>query len=186
MTDVNTAADAIDGKRATALLPPFTFLTRCNAWLSLMCMRLAVAGLILIALAVFGQIFGRYVLNNSPSWTEAFALLMVLYVTNIGVAVCVRDDRHMGVELLTGALPARARVVLKIGIHLLVIVFALLMIWNGWILGRQIMDYMIPNLGLSQGLTYWPLILSGCLIVLFSIEHIIALLQHTKVVPSWH
>jgi TRAP-type C4-dicarboxylate transport system permease small subunit len=186
MTHVNKTGDAIDDKLPVALLPPFTFLTRCNAWLSLMCMRLAVAGLVLIAVAVFGQIFGRYVLNNSPSWTEALALLMVLYVTNIGVAVCVRDDRHMGVELLTGALPPRVRVPLKIFIHLLVILFAVLMIWNGWILGRQIIDYMIPNLGVSQGLTYWPLMLSGSLIVLFSIEHIIALLQRTRVVPSWH
>ena len=33
---------------------------------------------------------------------------------------------------------------------------------------------------------YAPLVLSGALIVLFSIEHIIALLRGEEVVPSWH
>ncbi|MGS0744052.1 TRAP transporter small permease, partial [Glaciimonas sp. GG7] len=74
----------------------------------------------------------------------------------------------------------------KIFIHLMVIAFAVLMLWNGFVLADQIVHYMIPNLGISQGFTYYPLILSGVLIILFSIEHICALIFHTKVVPSWH
>ena len=48
------------------------------------------------------------------------------------------------------------------------------------------MHYKIPNLGLPEAVRYVPLVLSGVLIVLFSIEHIIALLRGEEVEPSWH
>jgi hypothetical protein len=31
-----------------------------------------------------------------------------------------------------------------------------------------------------------PLVLSGAMIILFSIEHLIALVQRTEVEPAWH
>jgi TRAP-type C4-dicarboxylate transport system permease small subunit len=37
------------------------------------------------------QVFGRYVLNDTPSWAESTALVLVLYVTMFGAAVGVRD-----------------------------------------------------------------------------------------------
>ena len=54
------------------------------------------------------------------------------------------------------------------------------------ILGKSVMHYKIPNLGLPEGVNYVPLVLAGVLIVLFSIEHIIALLRGEEVEPSWH
>ena len=40
--------------------------------------------------------------------------------------------------------------------------------------------------GLPEVVRYVPLVLSGLLIVLFSIEHIIALLTDAEVEPTWH
>ena len=73
-------------------------------------MYFAVAGLLVIVGIVFYQVFGRYVLNNSPTWAENLALVLVLYVTLIGAAVGVRDAGHIGMESLLVLLPdARAR-----------------------------------------------------------------------------
>ena len=60
------------------------------------------------------------------------------------------------------------------------------MAYNGWILGQSVASYKIPNLGLPEVVRYVPLVLSGVLIVLFSIEHIIALLKGAEVEPTWH
>jgi hypothetical protein len=71
------------------------------------CLKIGVAGLVLLLLAVLYQVFGRYVLNNTPTWAESLALLLVLYVTMLGCAVGVRDAGHIGMELLGPLLPER-------------------------------------------------------------------------------
>jgi TRAP-type C4-dicarboxylate transport system permease small subunit len=161
-------------------------LTRFNATISRYGMYAVVAGLLLIVVVVFYQVFGRYVLNNSPTWAENLALVLVLYVTLIAAAVGVRDAGHIGMESLLVLAPDHVRDRLEIAIHALVALFGAAMVYNGVILGLSVMDYLIPNLGVSEGVRYVPLVLSGALIVLFSIEHIVALLRGAEVEPAWH
>lgn len=149
-------------------------------------MYLAVVGLLLIVAVVFYQVFGRYVLNDPPTWAENAALVLVLYVTLIAAAVGVRDAGHIGMESLLVLAPDRLRERIELLIHGLVALFGAAMAYNGAILGLSVMDYKIPNLGISEGLRYVPLVLSGVLIVLFSIEHVIALLRGEEVEPAWH
>jgi len=161
-------------------------LTRINASVAKACMVLSVGGLLVIVAIVFYQVFGRYVLNSSPTWTESFALVLVLYVTLIGAAVGVRDAGHIGMESLLVLVPEKIRNSIELLIHALVIVFGLFMIYNGWVLGNSVISYKIPNLGLPESIRYVPLVISGVLVISFSIEHIIALVRGTEVVPSWH
>jgi len=149
-------------------------------------MVLSVIGVICLVAAVSFQIFGRHILNNTPTWAESLSLLLVLYVTMLGAAVAVRDAGHIGFESLADLLPAAGQRRLQIVVHLLVLLFGALMAWYCGQLAESVHHYKIPNLGLSEGWKYAPATLSGGLIVLFSIEHIIALLRNQKVVPAWH
>jgi len=161
-------------------------LTRVNAAVAKAGMMLSVGGLLVIVAIVFYQVLGRYVLNSSPTWTESFALVLVLYVTLIGAAVGVRDAGHIGMESLLVLVPEKIRNRIEMLIHGFAIVFGLYMIYNGWILGNSVRDYKIPNLGLPESIRYVPLVISGVLVISFSIEHVIALVRGTVVVPSWH
>jgi TRAP-type transport system small permease protein len=161
-------------------------LTRFNATVARYGMYLSVAGLLVIVAIVFYQVFGRYVLNSSPTWAENLALVLVLYVTLIAAAVGVRDAGHIGMESLLVLLPERLRGRVELLIHACILLFGAAMAYNGWILGKSVMHYKIANLGLSEAFRYVPLSLSGALIVLFSIEHIVALLRGQEVAPSWH
>jgi TRAP-type C4-dicarboxylate transport system permease small subunit len=75
---------------------------------------------------------------------------------------------------------------MQIFIHFLVLVFGVMMAWNCAILAESVAGYMIPNLGISEGWKYLPATLSGGLIALFSLEHIVAMLRNQEVVPAWH
>src|SRR6266404_315744 len=152
-------------------------LARFTAPLARVCMYFAVAGLIGIVGVVAIQVFGRYVLNDTPVWAESTALVLVLYVTLLGAAVGVRDAGHIGLESLLILVPDRLRLRLEIVIHVLVGGFGLIMAWNGGILAESVMAYKIPTLGLSEGVNHVPLILAGVLIALFSLEHIVALVR---------
>ena len=157
-----------------------------NATISRWCMYLAVAGLIGIVATVTLQVFGRYVLNDTPTWAESTALVLILYVTMLGAAVGVRDAGHIGLESLLVLVPDVLRLKLEVVIHLLVGSFGLIMAWNGGVLAESIMAYKIPTLGISEAFKYAPPALAGVLVALFSLEHIAALLRGVDVTPAWH
>ncbi|MBB4368241.1 TRAP-type C4-dicarboxylate transport system permease small subunit [Bradyrhizobium sp. cir1] len=183
MTDPHVADHE---QEAVAVRPSTGLLSRINAPIARLGMYLSVAGLLVIVTIVFYQVFGRYVLNSSPTWTENLALVLILYVTLIGAAVGVRDAGHIGMDSLLVMLPDHLREEIEIVIHVLVALFGIAMAYNGWILGASVGTVKIPNLGLPEVIRYVPLIASGILTVSFSIEHIIALLRGEEVVPSWN
>jgi TRAP-type C4-dicarboxylate transport system permease small subunit len=161
-------------------------LTRFCAATAKLCLMVAVAGLAAVVAAVITQVFGRYVLNDTPTWAEALAMLLVLYVTMLGAAVGVRDAGHIGMESLLVLVPEKVRLRIELVIHVLVAAFGALMAWNGAYLAWSVHDYRIPTLGISEGLNYVPLAIAGALILLFSVEHIIAQLRGEEVIPAWH
>ena len=160
--------------------------TRFCATLAKACMMIAVAGLVAIIACVTLQVFGRYVLNDTPTWAEALAMMLVLYVTMLGAAVGVRDAGHIGMESLLVLVKEKVRLKLELVIHALVAVFGAIMAWNGAILAESVWGYNVPTLSVPEGLNHIPIIAAGTLICLFSIEHIVALAGGEEVEPSWH
>lgn len=164
----------------------FRALRAFNATVSRWCMYAAVTGLVGIVTVVALQVFGRYALNDTPTWAESTALVLILYVTMLGAAVGVRDAGHIGLESLLILTPETLRLKLEVVIHVLVGTFGLIMAWNGAVLAESVMSYKIPTLGLPEGINHVPLVIAGILIALFSPEHIVALLRGEEVIPSWH
>ena len=161
-------------------------LTRFNARLARLAMYACVAGLLAIVAVVAWQVFGRYVLNSSPTWAENLALVLILYVTLIGAAVGVRDAGHIGMDSLVVLAPAAWRDPIEIAIHAVVAVFGAFMAYNGVVLGLSVAPYKLPNIELSEGVRYVPLVISGAMVVLFCVEHILARLRGDEVEPAWH
>jgi TRAP-type C4-dicarboxylate transport system permease small subunit len=160
--------------------------TKICARIARTCLQLGVFGLVVLIIAVLYQVFGRYVLNNTPTWAESLALLLVLYVTMFGCAVGVRDAGHIGLESLLILVPEKVRLKLEILIHCITMLFGAIMAWNCALMFASVRAYMIPTLHVSESWRYVPLVIAGVLIVLFSIEHVIALLKGTEVEPAWH
>jgi TRAP-type transport system small permease protein len=160
--------------------------TKVCATLSKICLVLAVIGLIAIILCVQWQVIGRYIFNDTPTWAEALALLLVLFVTAFGVAVGVRDAGHIGLESMVSLLPDMWRHRVEVLIHVLVGTFGGLMVYGGWQWMVAKWGEKKPMLPVPDGIDYLPIVIAGALIVLFSIEHIVALLKGDVVEPAWN
>src|SRR6187402_146771 len=132
----------------------FRWYTALCAGLARASLMLAVALLIGVILCVQWQVIGRYVFNDTPTWAEALALLLVLYMTSLGVAVGVRDAGHIGLESLIFLLPEHMRLKLEIVIHLLVAVFGVLMAKAGWMWAVGKWSEKKPMLGVPEGADY--------------------------------
>ena len=149
------------------------------------CMWLGIVGMVALICAIAWQVFGRYVLNSTPTWAESLALLIVLYVTMLGMAVGVRDAGHIGLESFLVLAPEGVRLKMEYLIHFLVLLFGLAMMWNCAALAISVWSYRLPTLGISEGWKYIPSALAGILVVMFSIEHLIALAKGIEVEPAW-
>ena len=160
--------------------------SRICALLSRASLVLAIAGLLAVVVCVQWQVFGRYVLNDTPTWAEALAMLLVLFVTAFGLAVGVRDAGHIGLESLVALLPDHWRHRIELLIHALIAVFGALMVQSGWMWASAKWNEKKPMLPVPDGIDYVPLVIAGSLIVLFSIEHIVANLQGREIKPAWH
>lgn len=140
----------------------------------------------MLVCAVLYQVIGRYVFNDTPTWAESGAVLLVLYVTMLGMAVGVRDAGHIGLESFLVLAPDWLRVKLELLIHALVLLFGIVMAWNCGVLAESVAPYKIPTLGISEAFKYVPPAMAGVLVAMFSLEHIIAILRGVEVEPAWH
>lgn len=160
--------------------------TKFCAAVSKVSLALAVFGLLAVVLCVQWQVLGRYVLNDTPTWAESLALLLVLFVTAFGLAVGVRDAGHIGLESLVVLLPEAWQHRIELLIHALVAFFGGLMVHSGWLWASMKWTEKKAMLPVPDGIDYVPVVIAGALIVLFSVEHIVALVRGTEVEPVWN
>ena len=164
----------------------FFMFTRFCAAVSRLSLMLAVVGLIAVILCVQWQVIGRYILNDTPTWAENLALLLVLFVTAFGLAVGVRDAGHIGLESLVMLLPEKWQRRVELLIHALVAFFGVLMVQSGGLWANAKWAEKKPMLPVPDGIDYVPVVIAGVLIVLFSIEHMVAILRGQTVEPAWN
>ena len=161
-------------------------LTRLNGRLSRWTMFLACACLVgLLSVVIYGVVL-RYVFNDAPPYVEQLALLLVVSVAMFGASAGVRDAGHIGLDSLVKVLPEVVQFWCKFVVYLLVISFALALLVGGALMAISTHASTIPTLGVSEAVRYIPVLMSGVLIILFSIEHMLAQFSGAKVVPSWH
>jgi len=82
---------------------------------------------------VFLQFFTRYVLNNSLAWTEEIAINCLVVVVFLGAVMCVRQSRHIQVDVLYHYLPKGVAKALSILVDLIRIgffIFATILFWR--------------------------------------------------------
>lgn len=159
---------------------------RFHAVLSRICLQIAVIGLVVIIAAVLYQVWGRYVMNSSPTWTELVALVLVLWVSCFAAAVGVRDGRHIGMESLLVYAPPKMRMFADLIVYVGMIIFGLFMAYGSEILAQKMWPFINPGLPISQGWSYVPLCVGGLLIALFAVERIVARVNNVEIVPSWN
>lgn len=143
-------------------------------WLSRVALWISGLGLLVMTAAVAWQVTGRYLLNDSPSWTEPFSLLLMSWFILLGAAVGVREGNHLGFEIGLHFAPPPIRRVMEVITDLLVMCFGGAMAWYGWKLAMGTWSANMAGISLPQGLDYLPLVAGGVLIALFSFEKLLA------------
>lgn len=132
-------------------------------------LSVGVAGVAMLGLVgVQGwQVFARYVLNNSPSWTEPVTLLLLATAMSLGAAAAVHEDRHFRFHLLAQAMPAAGRLASHVLACIVTIAIGGVMAFWGTRLLADGFAISMAGAPLPQSILFLPLAVGGALMVLF-------------------
>jgi TRAP-type C4-dicarboxylate transport system permease small subunit len=134
---------------------------------------LAGLGMVVMTAFVAYQVFSRFILNSSPSWTESGSVMLMSWFIFLGAAVGVRENFHLGFDVLLYVLPKGSKAALRTISDLIALSFGFGMVWYGSQLVALTWQSTIPALGLPGGFDYLPLVVGGILIGLFSAERMV-------------
>ena len=130
---------------------------------------LALSALVAMVIVVSWQVFGRYVLQDSPRWAPETALVLMGWLGFLGVAIGLREGSHIAVGYVVDKFPARfRRVVEKLG-PALMLLFGLYLVVQGWSFTQLMSANTMPGTGLSRSWQYIPMPISGVLVSLYAL-----------------
>lgn len=143
---------------------------------------LVLAGVLLVFLIViFGWlVFGRYVLNNTPTWVEQASLLMVVYITCLGAAAGVRGNTHLSIDFVREGMPRPIKICFRYIADLFIVIFGGFMTYQGWELVASNLERAIPMIGLSESWRAAPLVICGGLMMVFAVANIVSRILGTN------
>ena len=141
-----------------------------------------ITGVFMVVLtAIFGwMVFGRYVLNATPTWVEQVSLLLIVYIGFLGASVGVHKQTHLGVAVFREMSPKPVQRLFEFSSHVILGGFGLVMTIYGYKLAKFKWATEIPLINVSEGLRAVPIMLSGIFIFLFCIGHLIHFFNGTK------
>ena len=134
-----------------------------------------VCGISLVVLTViFGWlVYGRYVLNATPTWVEQLSLLLIVLIAFLGASVGIHRNTHLGVSFFREIAPRSIRRAFELTTHLALIVYGATMAYYSYQLVLFKWGQLIPLIHVPEGLRAIPIMLCGIFTLLFSVGHLV-------------
>jgi TRAP-type C4-dicarboxylate transport system permease small subunit len=109
------------------------------------CFALALA----VCLACY-QIFMRYVMRQSTSWSEPILQMAIIYMVYLGVAVTFRRGALIAIDILRESARGPLKRAVDLFVFVACLVLVLHMAWYGWQMTQRAQFNVNPTLGISM------------------------------------
>lgn len=143
-------------------------------------LKLAMVLLLAMVLIVFLNVVLRYGFSSGIHWSEEISLVIVIWFTFIAMALGVKENLHINVDILPKKLPEAFFTTLMCIRDLLVILIGGVMIYYGWKLTLNGARSFLPATHIPNSINYVVLPISGIFIVLYAIIHLYEDVQKFK------
>ncbi len=165
----------------TSFSSALSYLTRGTHKLTQLSLLLSAGGLVAMTLIIGWQVFARYVLNDSPAWSETLALLLMLYYILLAAAVGVYEGFHLGLKILIDSLNPGPKRMLNIANNSFIALFGITMLINGVRLAQFTSNHLIPTLNVSRAFAYLPFTVAGLFITVFALERLLVAFSNSEI-----
>ena len=129
----------------------------------------------LLVLDVLFQVFSRYMLGTSFTWTEEFARFALIWMTVLGAAYLNAKREHLSMDFLYQKFSKTNQRKVSILIEVLIFLFALIVMVIGGlnlVYTTLHLEQLSGTLRIPLGYVYAVMPFSGMLIMCFSVYHI--------------
>lgn len=140
-----------------------------------------IGGLALVALipTFAWLVFGRYVLNETPTWVEQVSLILIVLITFPVAAACMRDNSHLSVSFFRDSLPPQIAAIVAAISYAAMAWFGYWMLIGGLDLVAFNWAKTMPIIHISDGWRSVPMAVCGAGIMFYSVVHIL------KIITGW-
>ncbi|GAA3561950.1 TRAP transporter small permease [Snuella lapsa] len=128
----------------------------------------------LLVLDVLWQVFSRYILRTSFSWTEELARFSLIWLSILGAAYLNAKREHLSMDFLYQKLSAKKQKKVSLIIEIFIFLFAaIVMVVGGFnlVFITLKLNQLSGTLQIPLGYVYAIMPLSGLLIMCFSLYH---------------
>lgn len=144
----------------------------CNAIINFCCVVLLTAQ----TLAIIMMVIGRYVFNKVPAWTEQFAIFAMVWFAMFSIALGVRKDSHVKVELVDAFASEKVLLGFKLFGCLATMLFGFIMVRYGVALSQMTWKSMLSAFRVPVGLQYASAVAGGLFMLFNGIVYTVELL----------
>ncbi len=109
-----------------------------------------------MSLLIGTQIFMRYVIQESLTWSEEVARYLFIWVTYIGVSYAVKKHAHIRVEAAIMFMPEKVKKIVSLLSDIVFLIFAIMVVKEGYVLSMKIFRFgqASPAMGIPMGYIY--------------------------------
>ncbi len=137
-----------------------------------------------VVVVLFSGVVTRYVFNAPLFWSEEICLLGLIWLTFLGGAVLVRQDKNVSITIFSDLLPATVMRPLSLINHILILICMVVMIWQGWILTERLSYSTTPALRISEFWFAAALLVGFVIMLYYQIQQFVADLRGLPAFPE--
>lgn len=133
--------------------------------------------LFMMVVILFTQVFFRFVLQNSLSWSEEVSRYLFIWISLLGVSIGVKRGFLVSISILTDRLQGIIKKMTEIGCSVLILLFGVLMVYYGLEISLKVANQLSPAMRISMSYVYFSVPVSGLLIIIHIIPIIVEQLK---------
>ncbi len=112
------------------------------------------------------QVFNRFVLNQSLSWSEEFQIYCHVWIVFLAIPIAYRHGAHLSMDSLRNMFPRRIAQAFDILIEILWIWFAVALAWLSWKVSEVAKLQSSPGLEMPMSYVYYGMVVGGLYLLL--------------------
>lgn len=147
---------------------------RVSGWLSRLTVVVAAAMAVVMITSLCLEVFFRFALRHSLSWSEELALLLFTWIVLLLGSVGVREGFHVRVSLIVDRLPGAARMAIERLVMAGLVLFGLVMANDGWEMVVRNWDQVAPATRYPLPFMYAAVPTMGLLVALHAFVRLVA------------
>lgn len=149
-------------------------------WLRRIITLILLASICVLVVVTFLQVFCRFVIKVPVSWSEEVARISFVWLILMGAAVCVKENSHLSLEIITSSLSPKASSYMRIFVNAAIILVSLVILAAGTSYVMRSVGKTTVTMPIPANCVYIAAPVSAVLMIIFAIENIMIEIKGRK------